>query len=69
MDFHLKSDFQYEHLLHLVFKFFSLLILRQKEIKFVFESPNLSSAFPVEIFLCVGALISGFSLIPIAVFF
>ena len=51
------------------FKFFNFFILRQNEIKFVFERPNLSSALPVEIFLCVGALISGFSLIPIAIFF
>ena len=40
----------------------------EDEIKFFFERPNLSSAFPVEIFLCVGALISGFSLTPMAVF-
>ena len=56
-------------LIALSFKFFNFFTLRQNEIKFAFERPNLSSALPVEIFLCVGALISGFSLIPIATFF
>ena len=48
-------------------KFLNFLMFKQNDIKFFFERPNLSSALPVEIFLCVGALISGFNLTPIAV--
>ena len=49
--------------------FRNLFISLRKDLKFFIDKPNLLSAFPVEIFLCVFASTFGFNLKPIETFF